>query len=173
MTMTLAIKVLNMIKDNYSMNWNDARIANHKGIPLTSRRWVYTNPYYVIRPYLNGRETGFAIEVSGGKIHGSKIEERADSKIVIFSEHRSSDALVVYVGLNSDFDTDQLNPHYIFKSERRYRENATFFNQDKLDKAVDFIEQELFKIQIEENEDVWKEDEELRLNEPLVKKSKK
>ena len=68
MTMTLAIKVLNMIKDNYSMNWNDARIANHKGIPLTSRRWVYTNPYYVIRPYLNGRETGFAIEVSGGKI---------------------------------------------------------------------------------------------------------
>lgn len=157
--MRLAIQVLNKIKDNYSLNWDDARKSNHKGIPLTSSRWTYTHPYYSIRPYLNGREVGFAIEVVGGKAYGGNKESYEDSKIVIFSENRNSDALVVYIGLRSDFDTDQLNPHYIFKSERRYHENATYFNPDKFDEAVKFIEQELFKIQIEENEDVWREDE--------------
>jgi len=55
---------------------------------------------------------------------------------VVFSENRRSDDLVVYIGLRSDFDTDQLNPHYIFKSERRYHENAillgTFSNKERL-----------------------------------------
>ena len=157
--MRLAIQVLNKIKDNYSLNWDDARKSNHKGIPLTSGRWLYTNPYYAIQPYLNGREVGFAIEVVGGKAVGGSKMAYEDSKIVVFSENRRSNDLVVYIGLRSDFDTDQLNPHYIFKSERRYHENAMYFSPSKLDEAVKFIEQELFLIQIEENEDVWKEDE--------------
>ena len=156
--MRMAISVLNKLRDNWSRQWKDARKINHKGIALTSGRWLYTNPYYAIKPYLNGREVGFAIEVVGGKI-GGQIVSYEDRKVVIFSENRNSDDLVVYIGIGTDFDTDQMNPHFIFKSERRYRENSTYFSPYKLDEAVEFIERELFNIQIEENEDVWKEDE--------------
>ena len=157
--MRLAINVLNRIKDNYSKTWCKATIPNHKGIPLTSSRWQCTNPYYSIHPYINGREQGFAIEVVGGMSWLSKIKYE-DRKIVIFSEDRKSDSIVVYVGLANDFDSDELNPHYIFKSERRYHENAKYFSPSKINQAVTFIEKELFDIMIEENEDVKRKDKE-------------
>ena len=154
----MAISILTKLRDNYSRQWKDARKTNHnRGKPLTSRRWLYTNPYYTIKPYLNGREVGFAIEVVGGKIGGRKVSYE-DRKVVVFSENRNSDDLVVYIGIADDFDTSVLNPHFIFKSDRRYRENSTYFSPSKLDEAIEFIEKELFDTQIEENEEVWIED---------------
>ena len=151
--MRMAIDVLNRIRDNYSRQWKNASKPNHKGKPLTSKRWLYTNPYHAIRPYLNGREVGFAIDVVGGKIRGQALsDDQKDHKVVVFSEHRSSDSLVVYTGTGDDFDTDQFNPRYVINSDRKYMENATFFNPSEMDKAVDFIEKQLFDIQIEEDE---------------------
>ena len=155
--MRMAISILNKIQDNYSRQWEHGSKPNHKGIPLTSERWLYTNPYYAIRPYLNGREQGFAIEVSGGKIRGHKLSYE-DRKIVIFSENRRSDDLVVYIGVASDFDTENMNPHFVFKSERKYFEQATYFSPSKMDEALEFIEKALFDTQIEEDEEVLKMD---------------
>ena len=96
MSMRLALKVLNMIKDNYSFKVRNATIPIHTGIPITSQRWAYTNPYYSICPYSNGREQGFTIEVCRGWVGSSKQEDREDDLFIIFSEHRMSDELVVY-----------------------------------------------------------------------------
>ena len=167
MSMRLAIKVLNMIKDNYSLKPRNAIIPIHTGIPITSERWLHTNPYYLIMPYSNGREQGFAIEVCSirpfkaerPEANTPKGYEREDDLIIIFSEARNSDYLVVYHGLRRDFSkSSDMIKNYIFDSERRYTENQVNFSPRELDKAVDYIEQKLFKTFVEENEDVWKVD---------------
>lgn len=160
MSMRLALKVLNMIKDNYSFKKGNATIPIHTGIPITSERWAYTNPYYSICPYSNGREQGFAIEVCRGWHSGFiKQENRDDDLFIIFSEQRISDSLVVYHGLRRDFShsSDRV-ADYTFDSDRRYMENQVSFSPRELDKAVDYIEKKLFHAFVEENEDVWKVD---------------
>ena len=159
MSMRLALKVLNMIKDNYSFKVRNATIPIHTGIPITSQRWAYTNPYYSICPYSNGREQGFTIEVCRGWVGSSKQEDREDDLFIIFSEHRRSDELVVYHGLRRDFShSSDMVANYIFDSDRRYNENQVSFSPRELDKAVDYIEKKLFQTFVQENEEVWKVD---------------
>ena len=152
--MTLAIKVLNMIKDDYSFKPHNATVPIHRGIPLTSDRWRHTSPYYAIYGYSNGREDGFAIQVGGDAVN-DKYHDRGDDLVIIFSEYRSSDGLVVWHGLKRDFpNSDDMIRNWNFDSDQRWREQqASFSPTDKgLKKASEYIGKRLFERFIKE---VW------------------
>ncbi len=55
-----------------------------------------------IYPYLNGREKGFAMikEESDGR-------QFKEYRVLVFAEHRNSDTIRLFYGLNKDFDDDQ------------------------------------------------------------------
>lgn len=75
-----------------------------------------------VEPYLNGRESGFAVH-----------DFYQASKKVAFSENRNSDNIVVYYGTSSDFSMQGNTP-----SEKSYR-NAKFFSYDEYHKAAKWI----------------------------------
>ena len=73
-----------------------------------------------IEVYENGREHGFAIDL-------------CDDVKVAFSEHRSSDDVVVYVGARRDFERNTNIP-----SEKVF-EDRKHFSYNELDKAARYI----------------------------------
>lgn len=81
-----------------------------------------------VEPYLNGRESGFAIHFWGGAM-----KHRHDRKFV-FSEMRGTDAIVVYEAKTSDFSMQGNG-----LSEKIYREGSTSFSQREIWSAVDHI----------------------------------
>lgn len=84
--------------------------------------------YVMVEPYRNGREKGYAISVRG----------EADQWLTaVFSEHRNSDATVVYLGEGQDWGKDFAMNTYI-PSEEVY-EAATYFHPGEEYKAARFI----------------------------------
>ena len=58
---------------------------------LSYVKWLVDEEEYILEPYQNGREHGFAIS-----------NYKNDLKVA-FSEYRNSDSIVVYLGTNGDF----------------------------------------------------------------------
>lgn len=56
-------------------------------------KWLVDEEEYILEPYQNGREHGFAIL------------NYKDGLKVAFSEYRNSDSIVVYLGTTGDFAT--------------------------------------------------------------------
>lgn len=81
-----------------------------------------------VEPYLNGRESGFAVQFWPGAF-----KNRHDRKFV-FSEMRGSDAIVIYEAKSHEFSMQGNG-----LTEKIYREQSTSFSPDKIWDAVDHI----------------------------------
>lgn len=86
--MRLAIDFLNVLQKKYPSLMNEDRSEGKSD--------------FEIYPYVNGREKGFALVKSeyDTKQHG-------DFRVIVFAEHRNSDRLRMFYGINKEFDDDE------------------------------------------------------------------
>jgi len=84
--------------------------------------------YLIIRPYVNGREEGFSVEVWGS--HAGLPPAK-----VSFSENRNSDSIVVYAGPAKEFDAMGVPSEKIYDGDASRR----FFDPGEYEKAAKFI----------------------------------
>ena len=93
--------------------------ANHRS--KTDNGWIN------VSTYTNCREQGFNVKeyIYAG---GNRMYRTAS-----FSENRNSDNIVVYCGVNSDFDTNTGIPN-----EETWR-NAQYFGAGEYDKAAEYV----------------------------------
>lgn len=104
----------------------------------TNRRYSY---YQETHAWHNGREQGFSL-VASRSLASSK------NTCIVCAENRNSDNIVVYHWFNES----TLNPPTIHNSgwsDKVYRENSKFFNEDDIAGARDYI-LELIKKQLVE-----------------------
>ena len=106
---------------------------------LPVKKMIKLNPkteeqYYYFYPYVNGRERGICI------VKNDSQYKLGECKTVVFSEHRSSDSLIVICGKAKNFDIWD-NRTCICISDSFWKKNLLIFSDVK--KGIAKIKKEL------------------------------
>ncbi|MCP6727279.1 MAG: hypothetical protein KJI69_04585 [Patescibacteria group bacterium] len=124
------------------------KVVNQIGIDRLCAETKDGDDLFTIEPYLNCREKGFAI-TQNVLPNGKFVHPFEECKTVVFSQHRRTDELVVFVGTRKWFDDGKQflpcgDKHFVPSNETWERQDPTNrFSPTKLQDAVKFIENEL------------------------------
>lgn len=129
------------------------KVLQKKYPEIMKRNVQEGDPNFSFYPYVNGRERGFAVIKEE-----YKDKQYENFRVIIFAEHRNSDTLRLFYGLNTEFDDDEwneqegkdgkkyldiliLNRHFI-PSEKVFRTQEKNYHLDSMndiEQAVNFV----------------------------------
>jgi hypothetical protein len=118
------------------------------GLPIRSMTKINRDGEsdFVIYPYVNGRERGLClIDNRENKLTSKKYMPLDEKKTIVFSENRSSDGLIYFIGKAKDFNIWENGDKCEPKTEKFWRENRKMFESDQVKQGIKMIKKE-FKL---------------------------